>query len=182
MVTFGFFVREASPGMAVKPGSLGNLADLRDLKHPTSGHPNYLGIQDFSQMDRIRVVKAGVPARLLTALASDMQLSRERLYEWLGIARATANRKIKADDLLSQDESERVLGIALLVGQVQKIVAESGDGYLSNDFDAPSWTAQWLARQNPALGGKPPAEFLDTADGRALVTGLVAQMQSGAYA
>jgi hypothetical protein len=36
-----------------------------------------------------------MPAKLLTVLAYDMQVTRERLYQWLGIARATANRKIK---------------------------------------------------------------------------------------
>lgn len=62
---------------------------------------------------------------------------------------------------------------------MQKIVAESGT---PDGFDAARWTADWLEEPNPALGGRPPGEFMDTADGRALVSGLVAQMQSGAYA
>jgi len=144
-----------------------------------AGKESYLTVYDFSRVDRIGVVKEGVPARLLTTLASDMHIPRERLYAWLGLARATANRKVKADDLLSQDESERALGIARLVGQVQRVVAESGE---SKGFDAAQWTAAWLARPNQALGGTAPGEFMDTADGRALVSGLIAQMQSGAYA
>jgi putative toxin-antitoxin system antitoxin component (TIGR02293 family) len=130
-------------------------------------------------VDRIGIVKEGLPAKLLTGLADDMDVSRDRLYGWLGISRATVNRKVRADDLLSQDESERALGIARLVGQVEKIVSESGDVV---GFDAAKWTALWLERPNNALGGRSPGEFLDTADGRALVAGLVAQMQSGAYA
>ncbi len=132
-----------------------------------------------SNVDRIGIVKAGLPARLLTTLADDMNVTRERLYRWLGIARATANRKVKADEILSQDESERALGIARLVGLVEKIVAESGDPV---GFDSARWTATWLERPNNALGGKAPGDFMDTADGRALVAGLIAQMQSGAYA
>ena len=124
-------------------------------------------------------MKEGVPARLLITLATDMHVPRERLYGWLGIARATANRKVQADEVLSQDESERALGIARLVGQVEKIVGESGN---AEGFDAAPWTAAWLQRPNPALGGKAPGDFMDTADGRALVSGLIAQMQSGAYA
>lgn len=130
-------------------------------------------------IERIQMVRKGLPARMLTTLASDMQLPRERLYAWLGIARATANRKVKDDLLLSQDESERTLGIARLIGQVEHIVTESGE---PAGFNAAHWTAQWLAEPNPALGGTPPGEFLDTADGRAMVAALVAQMQSGAYA
>ena len=140
---------------------------------------SYVVFYDASNVDRIGIVKAGLPARLLTALADDMHVTRERLYRWLGIARATANRKVKADDVLSQDESERALGIARLVGLVEKIVAESGE---PAGFDAAQWTAAWLEESNNALGGKTPGDFMDTADGRALVAGLVAQMQSGAYA
>lgn len=139
----------------------------------------YLGYHDASHVDRISLVKAGLPASLLTTLADDMQVTRERLFRWLGIARATANRKIKADDVLSQNDSERALGIARLVGLVEKIVAESGDPV---GFDAARWTATWLAQPNPALGGQTPGDYMDTADGRTLVAGLVAQMQSGAYA
>ncbi len=139
----------------------------------------YAGLYDASQLDRIGIVKSGLPARVLTTLADDMRVTRECLYRWLGIARATANRKVKADEILSQDESERALGLARLIGLVEKIVAESGE---PAGFDAAQWTALWLQRPNKVLGSKPPGEFMDTADGRALVAGLVAQMQSGAYA
>lgn len=139
----------------------------------------YVGISGSDTVDRIGMVKKGLPAKLLATLAGDMQVSRERLYAWLGIARTTANRKVKDDGTLSQDESERVLGLASLVGQVQTIVSESGD---LEGFDAARWTADWLEQPNAALGGRPPGEFMDTADGRALVSGLVAKMQSGAYA
>ena len=131
------------------------------------------------RVDRIGMVREGLPARLLTTLANDMHIPRERLYGWLGIARTTANRKVKEDELLSQDESERALGIARLVGQIQAMVAESGN---PDGFDAARWAANWLEEPNEALGGRAPGGFLDTADGRALVSGLVAQMQTGAYA
>jgi putative toxin-antitoxin system antitoxin component (TIGR02293 family) len=140
---------------------------------------SYASIYSMGRLDRIGMVKEGLPARLLTVLAGDMRIPRERLYLWTGIARTTANRKIKVDEVLSQDESERAMGIARLVGQVQKIVAESGE---PRGFDAATWTAGWLEEPNAALGGRAPGEFMDTADGRALVEGLVAQMQSGAYA
>lgn len=140
---------------------------------------SYGAFSTFDLVERIGMVKAGVPARLLVTLANDMQVPRERLYGWLGIARTTANRKVRDDEVLSQDESERALGITSLVGQVQRIVAESGS---PEGFDAARWTADWLEEPNDALGGRRPGEFMDTADGRALVSGLVARMQSGAYA
>jgi putative toxin-antitoxin system antitoxin component (TIGR02293 family) len=139
----------------------------------------YATLYDVGHVDRIGIVKAGLPAKLLTTLAEDMQVTRERLYRWLGIARATANRKVQAGDLLNQDESERALGILRLIGQVEKVVAESGEPV---GFNAALWTAEWLEQPNRALGGKAPGEFMDTADGRALVAGLIAQMQAGTYA
>lgn len=160
---------KANPGAGWRPA----------LKRVIAGQGTYLIFCDFSRVDRIDLVKEGVPARLLTALANDMDVTRDRLYRWLGIARATANRKVKADEMLSQDESERALGIARLVGQVERIVGESGN---AEGFDAAKWTAAWLQRPNRALGGKTPGEYMDTSDGRALVAGLIAQMQSGAYA
>jgi uncharacterized protein (DUF2384 family) len=66
-----------------------------------------------------------------------------------------------------------------VVQQVQTIVAESG---VPEGFDATRWTIDWLAEPNPALGGRTPNEFLNTPEGRALISGLLAQMQSGAYA
>ena len=160
-------------------GSPDNTASGQVLGRVLAGEDAYEALCDASQVDRIRMVKLGVPARLLVNLASDMQVTRERLYGWLGIARATANRKVKADDVLSQDESERALGIARLVGQVERVVSESGS---AEGFDAAQWTAAWLQRKNPALGGLMPGEFMDTAEGRVLVAGLIDQMQTGAYA
>jgi len=140
---------------------------------------HYSAVYAIGRVDRISIVKEGLPARLLTRLADDMAVPRERLYGWIGIPRTTANRKVKDDEMLSQDESERALGMTRLVGQVQRVVAESGE---PEGFDAARWTADWLSETNAALGGRTPGEFMDTADGRALVSGLVAQMQSGAYA
>lgn len=149
------------------------------LPAPDVSGPGYQVYADASPVERIDWVRQGVPARLLVQLAEDMQVPRERLFGWLGIARATAQRKLRHDDRLGRDESERALGVARLVGQVERMVRESGD---PSGFDAAQWTARWLQQANAALGGRTPGEFMDTADGRELVAGLIAQMQSGAYA
>ena len=129
-------------------------------------------------LERVELVKAGVPASLLVRLSEDMAIPRNRLYAMLGLARATVDRKVSGGKVLNQDESERVLGIARLLGQVETIVKESGQ---PESFDPAKWTAAWLERPHPALGGRRPAELMDTADGRGIVSDLVARMQSGAY-
>jgi len=66
-----------------------------------------------------------------------------------------------------------------LVHQVEKMIAESGE---PEGFDAGQWLAAWMERSVPALGGKRPNEYMATAEGRALISQLLAMMQSGAYA
>ena len=132
-----------------------------------------------SKIDRVKILKGGVPARYTRVLARGMNVSNEKLYSTVGLTRATVDRKVLRDALLSADEGERVVGMARLVGQVQTMVEESGN---PEGFDAGKWLADWLDRPLPALAGKAPAEFMDTADGRALVSDLLAQQQSGAYA
>ena len=66
-----------------------------------------------------------------------------------------------------------------LFGQVQAMVNESGN-YIG--FDAASWLTSWLDAPLPALDGIRPADLLDTIEGQTLVSTILAQMQSGAYA
>ena len=132
-----------------------------------------------SVVDRVSLVKAGVPASYVKVLSARMDMPMERFYLTLGLARPTVDRKVRESKRLNPDESERVLGIARLVGQAQALVKESGG---PQKFDAARWVSGWLERPLPALGGRSPAEFMDTADGRMLVADLLSQEQSGAYA
>lgn len=128
-------------------------------------------------IDRIRIIKTGVPADTVELLAKRMAMPKDKLFDTLGLGRATINRKVREKKPLSVDESSRVLGMARLIGQVQAMVEESGD---PEGFDAALWVARWLERPLPALG-RCPAEFMDTHDGQRLVSDLVARMQSGTY-
>jgi putative toxin-antitoxin system antitoxin component (TIGR02293 family) len=125
------------------------------------------------------MVREGVPAAAVSVVAEDMSIARDKLYAMLGLARATIERKLRQGQRLGPDESERVIGIARLIGQVRQIVSESGD---PADFSAARWVAGWLNRPLPALDGRQPAAFMDTAEGREIVAGLIAQTQSAAYA
>ena len=108
-----------------------------------------------------------------------MAMPKERLAAALGLARATVDRKARQNKALSADETSRLMGLARLVGQVQAMVAESGD---TDGFNAAEWTARWLEQPLPALGGRRPAELMDTSEGQDIAAGLLARMQSGAYA
>ena len=162
------------PSAAARAGIRNKLwSDLLSRRRPLAS------LYPFDTLERIDLVKNGVPAGLLMLISEDMAISKDMLYATIGLARATVNRTLREQQALNQDESERVLGMARLIGQVSTIVGESGD---PEGFDAAKWVAAWLDRPLQALGGRRPAELMDTADGRGLVSDLVARMQTGAYA
>ena len=130
-------------------------------------------------IDRVRLIKQGISADVLDQMAKDMSISKVRLADTLGVARFTVDGKVLRRKVLSTDEGSRVLGMASLIGQVQTMVCESGD---PEGFNAADWVARWIDRPLPALGGLRPAELMDTYDGQALVSSMVARMQNGAYA
>ena len=80
---------------------------------------------------------------------------------------------------VSPDESERLIGFAKLVGQVEAMIQDSGN---RPNFDARAWVARWLVEPLPAFGGARPIEFMDTMEGQGLVSAALAKAQSGAYA
>lgn len=131
-----------------------------------------------SPLERIRIIKQRVPAKFVVVISVSMKMPKETLYGALNLARATIDRKVLKKELLDQDESERVLAMTRLVGQADSIVRDSGT---AEGFSAAEWVSAWLQRPHPALGGRRPGELMDTADGRDLVTDLLARQQSGAY-
>jgi putative toxin-antitoxin system antitoxin component (TIGR02293 family) len=140
---------------------------------------NYLDLFRAEPRARIKMVKAGLPATIAKQVISDLDMRGADAAEALDVPISTINRKAKNHDVLSRDESERFIGLARLIGQVQAMVEESGD---PAGFDAQGWTARWLAEPLPALGGERPVDYMDTMEGQALVSGLLARIQSGAYA
>lgn len=130
-------------------------------------------------VERDTLVKAGVPSTFTVVVIESMGVPKERFYRMLNLSRSTLERKLQASADMSTAESERVIGLSRLIGQVQAMVAESGQ---SDGFDAAKWFSAWIAEPSPALGGRKPEELLETADGREAVSRLLAQMQSGAFA
>jgi hypothetical protein len=50
------------------------------------------------------------------------------------------------------------------------------------NFNAAKWLARCLDTPNPALGGKCPVEYMHLLEGQELLSTLLDQAQSGAYA
>jgi putative toxin-antitoxin system antitoxin component (TIGR02293 family) len=140
---------------------------------------NFTSTFDLDPIERVRLIKQGAPATVPGVMARRMGVSKERLYATLGLPRATVERKASHAQVLSPDESARVLGISRLIGQVQRMVEASGR---AEEFDAAGWVARWLERPLPALDGLAPATLMDTSEGQQLVANLLSRAQTGAYA
>jgi putative toxin-antitoxin system antitoxin component (TIGR02293 family) len=137
-----------------------------------------LSLYRTNRADLVKLVKDGVPAHFVEVLTERMAMPKDKFYKTMGLVRPTVDRKVRAQTTLNQDESERMIGIARLVGQAQSMVQESG---VSQDFDGAKWVSAWLDRPLPALGGKRPGDFMDTAIGRSMVADILGQQQSSAY-
>lgn len=146
-----------------------------------TGVGNYSFVEVFraEPLTRVKLIRDGLPADFLDQLSRQMKIPKERLLPSLGIAQATVSRKVRESKPLSSDDSERALGMARLVGQVEALVQDSGE---PKGFNAAEWVAQWLEEPLAALGGQRPADLMDTAEGQAIVSNVLARMQSGAYA
>ncbi|KGM33270.1 type II RES/Xre toxin-antitoxin system antitoxin [Inquilinus limosus] len=148
------------------------------VRHRKAGL-SYLAVFHASPLERIDMIKHGVRAVEAKRILADLAIGQGAGLRALNLSPATVNKKAKQDQTLSPEDSERVIGVARLVGQIEAMVEESGD---PKGFDAAAWMARWLNDPLPALGGTCPIELMDTMEGQALVSTVLAQLQSGAYA
>ncbi|HXT78183.1 MAG TPA: antitoxin Xre/MbcA/ParS toxin-binding domain-containing protein [Acetobacteraceae bacterium] len=130
-------------------------------------------------LTQVEWVKSGVGARDAKGILGRLRVPQGEALTALQIPVATVNRKAKTNAPLSPAEGERVLGVGRLLGQLQTMVRESGN---LEGFDASAWLSTWMSAPVPALGGARPLDLMDTMTGQALVSQMLAQMQSGAYA
>jgi len=170
-------LKRNAPGGAPAPTSKPLASLWNALAEGAPG--NYHAFYDMQPVERVGLIKIGAPSSMLGVISKDMGLARDKFVRLIGLPPATASRKMAKNADLSMDESERLVGLTKLIGQVETMVRASGN---PQGFNPAKWFSQWIAQPLPALGGRKPAEFLDTSDGREAVSALLAQMQSGAYA
>lgn len=137
------------------------------------------GLYTVGPAEYVAIIRKGVPAKKVMTVSRQLNYPKSQLLTILDLPASTVDRKIKQGEKLSQEQSERFLGLERLISQVKTMVTESGD---PEGFNAAQWLGEWLGRPLPALGGKKPNEFMDTVAGQGIVARLLAQMQSGAYA
>ena len=140
---------------------------------------SYLTVYRASPLERIDMIRRGIPAAEAKRIFADLTIGQGTGFKALNLSTATVNKKAKQGEMLSPEESERIVGFAKLVGQLEAMIQDSGD---PTGFDARVWMARWLTEPLPAFGGTRPADLMDTMEGQGMVSAALSQIQSGAYA
>lgn len=143
-----------------------------------NGYVAYL--RTASPLQRVEAEREGVPAQVIKHMASSMELSAVRMFNILGVAKATAESKAAQQARITGASGQSALGVMHLLGIAESIVAESTDEG-ARDFDSARWLGNWIEQPQAALGGQKPADLLDTPTGLSVVARLLGSLESGAY-
>jgi putative toxin-antitoxin system antitoxin component (TIGR02293 family) len=184
---------KARPEMYKAPGGKG---PDRASERRAAAHPGATGVIAYSIGDNVRsfvqkvrgatpmqladIERAGVRGRLLKDIAQEMDIPASRLFAIIGVPKATAEKKASGNEVLAGAGGQAALGLVRLLGMAQRIV-ENSTADAARHFDAAGWLGRWIERPQPALGGKKPAELLDTPTGLEVVLRTLGAIESGAY-
>ena len=166
----------------------------RSTSHPKSGrrsHPvREPGHDDLfdavallhwsTPTERIESERRGVSGTMVKVIARSMGIASQRMYEVIGVPKATAEKKAAADEPITGAAGQAAIGMMRLLG-IAKDIVENSTANEAEDFDVAKWLGRWIEIAQPALGGLKPADVLDTPTGLAMVEKLLGALESGAY-
>ncbi|NQW99710.1 DUF2384 domain-containing protein [bacterium] len=124
---------------------------------------------EISPAETVRKIRRGLPAGSFVEVAERLGISQEALAGKLGLVARTLNRKRKANENLSAQESERLLRVVRVWNQARAL------------FRDDRTIAEWLARPATALGQAAPLDLLDTDVGTAEVEALILGLAYGNF-
>jgi putative toxin-antitoxin system antitoxin component (TIGR02293 family) len=126
------------------------------------------------------VERNGVSGVFLKDLSARTNITFQRISEILGIPRATAADKAKTGAAITGAGSHAAVGFARLLARAQQIV-DNSTAVEADEFDVPRWLGEWIEIPQPSLGGRRPADLLDTPSGLDAVMRVIGALESGAY-
>src|SRR5690349_23899135 len=126
------------------------------------------GVDDYvrqvaraTPLQLVQIERQGVLGSFIKDLSKRMEIPSSRIFTILGVPKATAEKKAAAGERVEGSGGRAAIGMVRLVGIAQEIVANS-TAREARTFDAAKWLGQWIERPQSALGGRKPAELLDT--------------------
>jgi putative toxin-antitoxin system antitoxin component (TIGR02293 family) len=131
-------------------------------------------------MEQVELEREGLRATVISDLAHAMAVPRVRMLEMMALPRATMEKKISSQETLKGVANRRALNLLQLLGHTREILEDSTAPEAGN-FDAAQWLGRWIETPQPALGGRKPADLLDTEAGTAIVDRALGALRSGSY-
>ena len=137
-------------------------------------------VASATPMQVVEIERTGVVGSFIKDLSKRMEIPSSRIFSILGIPKATAEKKAAAGEMVAGSGGQAAIGMVKLLGVAQEIVANSTASQ-ARGFDAAKWLGQWIEHPQPSLGGRRPADLLDTPTGVEVVARLLGSIESGAY-
>ncbi len=119
--------------------------------------------------DLAQLVRTGLPAGSISALAERLHLGNGALATKLGIPQRTLTRRLSHGMLLTSAESDRTVRMARVYSSAVEMIGDRDKAI------------QWLGTPNRALGGDRPLDLLDTDTGARMVEDILGRIAYGVY-
>jgi putative toxin-antitoxin system antitoxin component (TIGR02293 family) len=119
--------------------------------------------------DLAELIRKGLPASSLRALAVKLSLGSAVLSSKLGIPQRTMTRRLSQRSRLTPAESDRTVRLARVYAVAVEMIGDEERG------------VQWLLTPNRALGGERPLDRLDTDVGAREVEDVLGRIAYGVY-
>lgn len=119
--------------------------------------------------DLAHLVRKGLPAGSVTALAEKLHVANSALSKTLGIPQRTLTRRLSKASLLTPAESDRTVRVARVYANAVDLIGDEENAI------------EWLGTPNRALGGERPLDRLDTDMGARMVEDILGRIAYGVY-
>ncbi len=119
--------------------------------------------------DLARLVRQGLPASSVPALAARLELGSTILSRKLGIPVRTLTRRLSQRSRLTAAESDRTVRLARVLANAVEMIGDSDKA------------VEWLRTPNRALRGDRPLDQLDTDVGAREVEDILGRIAYGVY-
>jgi putative toxin-antitoxin system antitoxin component (TIGR02293 family) len=119
--------------------------------------------------DLAHLVRKGLPATSVSALAERLHVGNSVLSRKLGIPQRTLTRRLSQASLLTPAESDRTVRMARVYATAVEMIGDREKA------------TEWLTTPNRALGGERPLDQLDTDTGARMVEDILGRIAYGVY-
>lgn len=119
--------------------------------------------------DLAQLVRRGLPAGSVTALAGKLGMANSVLSRKLGIPQRTLTRRLGQRSLLTTGESDRTVRMARVYAHAVEMIGDRDKAL------------EWLRTPNRALGGERPLDQLDTDVGARTVEDILGRIAYGVF-